>query len=54
MAKRAKRVIPEPERTTWSPEFLALMGSAPDFPEPPDPGPVEPGPDLDDFDHFDR
>ncbi len=45
--REGRRVILEPERRTWSAEFLALAGSAPDFPEPPDPPAVEPGPDLD-------
>jgi antitoxin VapB len=46
--REGRRVILEPERRTWSLEFLALAGSAPDFPEPPDPPlPVEPGPDFD-------
>lgn len=45
--REGRRVILEPERRTWSAEFLALAGSAPDFPEPADPPPVEPGPDLD-------
>ena len=41
------RVILEPVRRTWSKEFLELAGSAPDFPYPDEPPPVEPGPDLD-------
>jgi antitoxin VapB len=45
--REGRRVILEPERRTWSAEFLALAGSAPDFPEPLDPPAVEPGPDLD-------
>ena len=32
---------------TWSRGFLDLAGSAPDFPYPGEPPPVEPGPDLD-------
>lgn len=42
-------VILEPLRRKWSPKFLALAGSAPDFELPPDP-PIEsadPGPDFD-------
>ncbi len=37
----------EPVKRTWSKEFLDLAGSAPDFPYPDEPPPVEPGPDLD-------
>ncbi len=45
--REGQRVILEPERLSWSEEFLALAGSAPDFEEPPEPPTVEPGPDLD-------
>jgi antitoxin VapB len=45
--REGQRVILEPQRPTWSAEFLALAGSAPDFEAPPDPPAVEPGPDLD-------
>lgn len=41
------RVVLEPEKRTWSREFLRLAGSAPEFPLPPEPPPAEPGPDLD-------
>lgn len=40
-------VVLEPAEPSWSRRFLELAGSAPDFPYPPDPPPVEPGPDLD-------
>lgn len=36
-----------PPRRTWSEEFLALIGSAPDFPYPEEPLPAEPGPEFD-------
>lgn len=44
--REGRRVVLEPERRSWSPEFLALAGSAPDFPLPPEPGAAEAGPDL--------
>lgn len=31
----------------WSTNFLAVAGSAPDFPYPEEPLPAEPGPDFD-------
>lgn len=45
--REGRRVILEPVKRTWSKEFLELAGSAPDFPYPDEPPPVEPGPDLD-------
>ena len=45
--RQGQKVILEPLRRGWSPEFLALAGSAPDFPQPGEPPPAEPGPDLD-------
>jgi antitoxin VapB len=44
--RQGNRVVLEPVRRTWSPEFLALAGSAPDFPYPDEPPPADPGPDL--------
>lgn len=44
--RQGNRVVLEPVRRTWSPEFLALAGSAPDFPYPDDPPAPEPGPEL--------
>lgn len=44
--REGRRVILEPERREWPPEFLALAGSAPGFPEPSEPPPVEPGPEF--------
>ena len=41
------RLILEPRTRRWSSAFLALAGSEPDFPEPAEPPPVEPGPELD-------
>ena len=45
--REGHRIVLEPVRRTWSKEFLELAGSAPDFPYPDEPPPVEPGPDLD-------
>jgi antitoxin VapB len=47
ITRRGRQVILEPVRRTWSREFLALAGSAPDFPVPEEPLPAEPGPDFD-------
>ena len=44
--RQGRRVIMEPMRRTWSPEFLALAGSARDFPYPEEAPAAEPGPDL--------
>jgi virulence-associated protein VagC len=41
------RVVLEPTNRTWSRRFLALAGSAAEFPYPPEPEMVEPGPRLD-------
>jgi antitoxin VapB len=41
------RVILEPTRREWSPEFLRLAGSARDFPYPPEPPEAEPVADFD-------
>ena len=35
-----------PIRRKWSQDFLELAGSAPDFPYPEEPPPIEPGPGL--------
>jgi virulence-associated protein VagC len=45
--RQGSRIILEPVKRTWSKRFLDLMGSAPDFPYPDEPPPVELGPDLD-------
>ena len=45
--REGDRVVLEPERSGWSPEFLALAGSAPDFPLPEEPPEADPGPDFD-------
>lgn len=42
-----KRVVLESTRRTWSRRFIELAGSARDFPYPPDPQVIEPGPHLD-------
>ncbi len=44
--RQGHRVILEPLKRSWSRGFLALAGSAQDFPSPDAPPPVEPGPDL--------
>lgn len=45
--RQGSSIILEPVKRTWSKKFLELAGSAPDFPYPDEPPPVEPGPDLD-------
>jgi antitoxin VapB len=45
--RQGRRVILESEERAWSPEFLDLAGSAPDFPYPEEPPSAEPGPDFD-------
>ncbi len=45
--REGARVVLENAKGEWSPGFLALAGSAQDFPYPPEPAAVEPGPDLD-------
>lgn len=45
--RQGNRVILESEDRCWSPEFLALAGSAPDFPYPDEPPPADPGPEFD-------
>lgn len=42
-----KRVVLEPIARSWTDRFLALAGSAPDYPYPGEPSPAEDGPDLD-------
>ena len=44
--RQGRRVILEPMKRTWSREFLALAGSAQDFPYPDAPPAAEQGPDL--------
>lgn len=44
--RHGHRVILEPERRSWGSEFLALAGSARDFPYPPEPPEAEPSPDF--------
>jgi antitoxin VapB len=45
--REGRRVILEPVKRTWSKKFLDLLGSAPDFPYPDEPPPIEPGPNFD-------
>jgi antitoxin VapB len=45
--REGKRVILEEADRGWSRRFLALAGSAADFPYPPEPEPVEAGPKFD-------
>jgi antitoxin VapB len=40
--RNGQSVILEPKRREWSREFLALAGSARDFPYPPEPHEAEP------------
>jgi len=47
VSRQGERVILEPAKASWSRRFLALAGSAPDFPYPEEPPPAEPGPELD-------
>jgi antitoxin VapB len=47
ISRQGDRVILEPVKRTWNQEFLALAGSAPDFPYPEEPPSAEPGPELD-------
>ena len=47
VSRQGERVILEPLKASWSRRFLALAGSAPDFPYPEEPPPAEPGPELD-------
>jgi antitoxin VapB len=42
--REGRRVVLEEARRTFSRRFLALAGSARDFPYPPEPSAVEPGP----------
>jgi antitoxin VapB len=44
--RQGRRVVLEPVQRGWSRKFLALAGSAPDFPYPEEPPAAEPGPDL--------
>ena len=44
--REGRRVVLEAARRTFSRRFLALAGSAEDFPYPPEPPAVEPGPGL--------
>jgi antitoxin VapB len=44
--REGKRVVLEDARRTFSRRFLAIAGSAEDFPYPPDPPALEPGPKL--------
>jgi virulence-associated protein VagC len=41
--RKGDRVILAPQKKAWSREFLALAGSAPDFPYPAEPAAAEPG-----------
>jgi antitoxin VapB len=45
--REGKRVVLEDTKKTWTRRFIALAGSSGDFPYPPEPQPVEPGPRLD-------
>jgi virulence-associated protein VagC len=45
--REGHRVVLESRNSAWSERFLALAGSAPEFPYPVEPPGVEPGPDFD-------
>jgi virulence-associated protein VagC len=45
--RQGRAVVLETVPQTWSRRFIELAGSAREFPYPPDPLAVEPGPDLD-------
>ncbi len=45
--RHGNRVVLEEATKTWSRRFLALAGSAADFPYPVEPETIEPGPRLD-------
>lgn len=47
ISRNGQRVILEPRRRTWTPAFLDLAGASDNFPYPPEPAGVEPGPDFD-------
>lgn len=44
--RQGKRIVLEDAGKTFSRRFLAVAGSAEDFPYPPEPPSVEPGPKL--------
>ncbi len=44
--RQGHRIVLESERPSWSPEFLALAGSATEFPYPEEPPTAEPGPEF--------
>jgi antitoxin VapB len=46
ISRQGSRIILEPLGRSWSGRFLALAGSAQDFPYPEEPPAAEPGPDL--------
>jgi antitoxin VapB len=45
--REGKQVVLEGAKRTWSRRFIALAGSAREFPYPPETPAVEPGPRLD-------
>ncbi len=45
--RQGRAIVLESVPRTWSRRFIELAGSADDFPHPPDPEGVEPGPHLD-------
>ena len=47
ISREGKRVVLEGTKRSWSWRFIDLAGSARDFPCPPEPEAVEPGPHLD-------
>jgi len=47
ISRQGDRVVLEPVKRAWSRQFLALAGSAPDFPYPEEPAPADSGPEFD-------
>ncbi len=42
ISRKGRQVVLEPTRRRWSPAFLALAGTTPDFPYPEEPPPSDP------------
>jgi antitoxin VapB len=46
ISRKGQQVILEPTRRRWSPAFIELAGTTPDFPYPDEPPPSDRGPDF--------
>jgi antitoxin VapB len=46
ISRKGQQVILEPKRRRWSPAFIELAGTTPDFPYPDEPPPSDRGPDF--------